>query len=160
MPDHTTADKATAVNRAQAWKSRGYITDSDLKRVIASRRSQGKNFDVGRFLERQLSRGIGLGSNLVNKYTRGRYMSDQSLSPIRNLLGNPYGIETPNLAGMRGLTMQRGQVYMGAAQQGGPIRSYRNYGLVGLTRSGQPQRTANYIPILKLKQDFKSMSAV
>jgi hypothetical protein len=147
----TTAAAATATKKAKAWKTRGYVTNKDIRQLVSSRRAEGKNTNVGAFLERQLAKGIGVGAKAVGKYAQGAYTTT-----ARNLLGNPYGIETPNLGGMRGLGMQPGQVYMGAAQQGGSIRSSRNYGLVNLTRSGQPARTANYVPILKLKKDFKT----
>lgn len=153
-PESTTTGAATsATKKAKAWKTRGYITGKDIKRLISSKEAQGKRPDVGAFLERQLSKGIGVASGAVHKYTQGAFQTS------RNLMGNPYGMEYANVGGMRGLRMQPGQVYMGAAQQGGPIRSSRNYGLVNLTSSGQPAQTANYVPILKLKQDFKTARA-
>jgi hypothetical protein len=141
----------TATNKAKAWKSRGYLTAKDVKQFVSQKTAKGKNPNVGAFLERQLAEGYGIASGAVNKFNRGEYKSRNSL------LGNiPFGVPTPNIGGMitRGLQMQPGQVYMGAARVGkAPKGNPAAYGLpIGAAATG-----VDYARMLRTKAEVKAL---
>jgi hypothetical protein len=141
----------TATNKAKAWKSRGYLTAKDVKQFVSQKTAQGKNPNVGAFLERQLAKGYGIASGAVNKFNQGEYQSRNSL------LGNiPFGVPSPNMGGMRGLQMQKGQVYMGAARVGNaPKGNPAAYGLpIGAAAAG-----GDYARMLRTKAEIKSLRA-
>lgn len=104
--------RSQAKEKAKAWKSQAgkVISKSDVESWAESKQAAGKERpDVTKYLERQLSKGASLGSAVVNRYNRGGY--DRGTEAL-------FGTSSPNITGLSGLNLSKGQVYSGAARVG------------------------------------------
>ena len=145
------ADAAGAKAKANSWRrqSGGVLGTRAVEAWLASQRAAGReNPNLGRFLEKQMSRGVGLGAGLVNQLGSGKLMMPQQRM-MQNMEQAGLGAfaravypQSSNLAGLAGLKMQPGQVYMGSAKRVTPSTSVRS---VNAGYSSTPGRT-EYIP--------------
>lgn len=146
----TTDTTSAAVTKARAWKTRGYLTKRDVNKWAREKQAQGvKNPNVTGFLERQLAKGIGLGSGVANAYSKGKYQT-----PREQFWGQAMQAFVPksaNIAGLRNLKLSSGQVYMGAAEQKTPYRQHWD----PLGGHSSTPGSKSYSPVLTTKSLLK-----
>ena len=129
------------------------IGDKDIRSWIKSRQEAGKdNPDTAGYIAKQLEKGNALGAKAANAFGAGKYEPEgQRLS---RSFASRWGVEEipASIAGLSGLKIAKGDVYLGSAQREVPGYSHTDH------QSGHtatPGRT-EYYPSLMRRADFRS----
>ena len=137
------------------------IGDKDVRAWIKSRQEKGKEDpNTAAYLAKQLEKGNALGAKAANTYAEGDYDTDrQRFLRYHGAYGGTgsfaqaAGKDVPaSIAGLSGLKLSKGDVYLGSSQRDVPGSSHRD-SRRGLTQV--PGRT-EYYPTVARRSDFVS----
>jgi len=111
-----------------ASPNRPVVGDKRVQRWIDRQEERGQEHpDVTKFLARQLSKDRGLSANVVNSYNEGKYPTGKygsmgafgAIADAGQDLDERYGRGTKaDIAGLKGASLRKGDVYMGATEVG------------------------------------------
>jgi hypothetical protein len=111
-----------------ASPNRPVVGDKRVQRWIDRQEERGQERpDVTKFLARQLAKDRGLSANVVNNYNEGKYPTGKygsmgafgAIADAGEDLDEQYGRGTKaDIAGLKGASLRKGDVYMGATEVG------------------------------------------
>lgn len=137
------------------------IGDKDVRAWIKSRQEKGKDDpNTAAYLAKQLEKGNALGAKAANTYAEGdydtqkqRYLRYHGIYGGTGSFARAAGKDVPaSIAGLSGLKLSKGDVYLGSSQRDVPGSSRRDP-KSGLTQV--PGRT-EYYPTVARRSDFVS----